>query len=1149
MRPIRYALVIGVALSFSLFSLVGGTPSPANKTSQHARHVTSTSSPAATAGGFWGELLESLEKKTGELASTIILGLAAFAGLLVLGRFTRLPEQFKKTIEWTNADLWIYRIAGRYYLWRARRSRDSGDATKGLANFNRGIGVLERARTDATQRGVDAARIQSLLTTGDLAEFYGLRAWNDVLNGRLDDGIGYAQQAWQLDPELVVARIARGWGKLRRNKGSDVAESESDFLAAIEVGLQREIRFLNASFGYAEVLRLRGEYAKAIEELSDLLRYNFQPEDVLASRGCCHHALGGWKEAVVDLTAALEIDPNHKWARLYRADALSSSGLLEEAVEDCRAIIRRESADAEAYYIYGFALYRQSQSEPVSATKRKLLVEAEKQLGIARDIAISRQRPMADIYYRLAAVESDLGNKAESQRWLSQARRSATTSAAQTRSGVPDLFALGPSVRDLLIRPREGDIEITLREALELVRTTPDSANAHYCAGLLYLVHAESTADPGQRADTIAEAIDQFQRTIQLSSQWPEAYYASALSYMWRGDPARALEDCSHAISLAPESPDAYSLRAYIRNAIDPRDQATDDVTTALRLVDAAIDGEEQTAGRHVLRAELCLRRGDTAAAVEAAQTARTLDSCSAAASLVLGFALVRLEKFQDALLALDRAIRLNPTNADSYLARGVCLYRTGHEQDALEAFAKVLELKPAESAAYLHRGWTHLQIWEKNRDPLAQRLAMSDLTAATADPRSAAVAYAAQAWLHYREHRESAATLDAALRCSRLALDRDEQLGFAHYVRGWLATEKGSLEEAKAAFSRSIDAGYDVADAYYGLANAELRIGNLDSAIEISTKAIDRARAATAPGWTLFHGRALAHAANQNWERAHEDYRAAVESARASFITPTQYAGLQADFGWTCFQLGRDDEMEQSFQSGLDLDPELSHLHAQIGIVRLYCGRYDAARDEFTRTIELDPQSSSGYVNRGLTEVYRGNLPAAMRDLDLAVEMNGNDPFAWHTRGWARLRHEVREYGKAVADIDKALALSSDDPFRFNDRALARWWLSNRDGTIEDLRKVLEGKLPKAATERLKRVREDTVTWGATAQDWSGAVAHRPKDSLVHLGRGVSRYLAGDLAGAREDLARTRALHRRSPEARDLLDRIEAELSAAASA
>jgi tetratricopeptide (TPR) repeat protein len=141
-----------------------------------------------------------------------------------------------------------------------------------------------------------------------------------------------------------------------------------------------------------------------------------------------YHALGNWAKAVDDLTAALSHDPNHAWAGVYRADALMQLRRFDEAVEECRYIIKRDPGNQQALYVSGLALYRQAQSEPVQDQRRKLLEAAVDSLLTAKDIATKTNPPPADVCYQLASVLSELGRNDEAQKWYLAARNAPTSS-------------------------------------------------------------------------------------------------------------------------------------------------------------------------------------------------------------------------------------------------------------------------------------------------------------------------------------------------------------------------------------------------------------------------------------------------------------------------------------------------------------------------------------------------------------------------------------------------------------------------------------------------------------------------------------------------------------------------------------------------
>jgi len=1100
---------------------------------------------AEDAGSFW-------RKQFWDLASVVVQAIAsamAVAIALLLFGAWRFSGRLKSSPEWlkaTGLDLWFAERIGQFYLSKARRVQRKSGPEKGLAYFNRGLRRLNSVLEEGRERGGDMSRTGNLLIGSDLAAFYSLLAWeHNWYDENLAEGIRFAELACTLDPQLVDARIARGWGKLRRNKGADLAEATGDFLDAIEIGEQRGIRYFFALFGHAEALRLRGEYEKVIEEYTPLLSGDIELANVYVGRGFAYHSLAKWQQALDDVTAALALDPDLVLARSLRADDLRLLGRLEEAAEECRQLIRRVPGDSDSYYILGLILYQQSQGAPQPDAKRRreLLEEAGKQLRIAESLA-GENGSRTDIYYRLAAVASDLRNEEDSQHWLSLARGSAASTTTQMDPPVRDVLALWPSVRDLVEKRVEGDLETTLREALVLIRSRPDDASAHYAGGLLYLALAEGLDDPARRSQTIGQAILLFDKATQLNQTWAEPCYLRALAYLWRGDLTLARDDCDRTIRLNPDHVRGHYLRAKVRLAIDSHDQALDDIAAAMRLLSVNVP-EEKDGAWYSLRSELQLLQGNLDSAVEDATTAIGLAPSNVTALLILSQALQKGSKFEQALFQAERAARISPANWQAHTARGLALFSMRRRQEAIAAFTRVIELRPSESSAYLNRGWARLLLWDQTRAQGDLALADDDFARAVEQPAVAAQAHAARAWVRYWQHQGGAATLDAALTLSSLAIERDPKLGFAYFVRGWVMLAKGKNADSRAQFIRASELGYEAPDASYGLAETERVLGNADAAIEIYTKAIGLAAKSSTNAWHMHYGLALVHAANRNWEVAYNGYCTALESAREATLSPSQYAYLYANLGWTCYELGdKDREMEDAFTQGVALEGQVGYLQSKIAMVRLYCGRYDEASAAFTATIKLDPESSVGYVNRGLTAIYRGDLDAALLDLNMAVEKNAQDAFAWHTRGWARLRLAENDREQVLADIDRAIEIAPDEPFRFSDRALVRWWLKDRQGALDDLRKVLDLKLPERAVGFPRRDREDAVTWGATSQDWTHAIQKKPKDFLPYLGRGISFCLAGNLREAQSDLTMANAINRRSREARLLLESVDGELA-----
>jgi tetratricopeptide (TPR) repeat protein len=249
-------------------------------------------------------------------------------------------------------------------------------------------------------------------------------------------------------------------------------------------------------------------------------------------------------------------------------------------------------------------------------------------------------------------------------------------------------------------------------------------------------------------------------------------------------------------------------------------------------------------------------------------------------------------------------------------------------------------------------------------------------------------------------------------------------------------------------------------------------------------------------------------------------------------------------DLGWTCYERYCDEEMENAFAKARKLDANSIYVEVQIGGVRLYAGGYVDAHACWDKVISLDPKSSVGYVNRGVTHIYQEAFAAALTDLEAALSRDERDAIAINSLGWARVRQGKWEM--AVADLNKAIGLQPQQLFSFIHRALARWRLGEHSAALEDLKSVLDIQLPKTTGGIMARLREDSVTWGGTTGDpWSKAVADGPNDFLPNLGRGICRWMAGNLEAAQYDLARARSIDPRSREVQSVLACVTAELAA----
>jgi len=73
-----------------------------------------------------------------------------------------------------------------------------------------------------------------------------------------------------------------------------------------------------------------------------------------------------------------------------------------------------------------------------------------------------------------------------------------------------------------------------------------------------------------------------------------------------------------------------------------------------------------------------------------------------------LGLSYYNIEKIDDAITSLEKAVKLNSGIAEVHFALGECYYQKENKEKAIEAFSNVLKLQPNNAKAYYNLGITH---------------------------------------------------------------------------------------------------------------------------------------------------------------------------------------------------------------------------------------------------------------------------------------------------------------------------------------------------------------------------------------------------------------------------------------------------------
>jgi tetratricopeptide (TPR) repeat protein len=202
--------------------------------------------------------------------------------------------------------------------------------------------------------------------------------------------------------------------------------------------------------------------------------------------------------------------------------------------------------------------------------------------------------------------------------------------------------------------------------------------------------------------------------------------------------------------------------------------------------------------------------------------------------------------------------------------------------------------------------------------------------------------------------------------------------------ARGQQALQAGDNAQAETLFSYALRIDSRNVDALHLLGISAHRLGKLDAAIELITKAIKIAP--SAPSLHLNLGNALKAQGNQ--AEAIKCYRQAVR-------LDSGYFRAHNNLGVELSALGHLTEAAKHLSEALRLFPAYPEAHLNLGKVKHQQGALDEAVKHYQEALRLKPDYAEAYTNLGVALNNQANVAAAIEALRLACRLEPKSPEA----------------------------------------------------------------------------------------------------------------------------------------------------------
>lgn len=160
----------------------------------------------------------------------------------------------------------------------------------------------------------------------------------------------------------------------------------------------------------------------------------------------------------------------------------------------------------------------------------------------------------------------------------------------------------------------------------------------------------------------------------------------------------------------------------------------------------------------------------------------------------------------------------------------------------------------------------------------------------------------------------------------------------------------------------------------------------------------------------------------------------------------------------------------------------------------------------------------ATAYKNRGNAYDDMGLYARALEDFRQAIETNPQDAEAFNSRGTTYIALE--RYDLAVRDFDQAVRLNPASPIALGNRCFTKAVMGDLEQALRDCNDALQIKpkyagayVPRAlAYMKLKR-------YDAAIADYTSHLRTHPDDPYALFGRGMARYMKGDVRGGDGDV------------------------------
>ena len=253
----------------------------------------------------------------------------------------------------------------------------------------------------------------------------------------------------------------------------------------------------------------------------------------------------------------------------------------------------------------------------------------------------------------------------------------------------------------------------------------------------------------------------------------------------------------------------------------------------------------------------------------------------------------------------------------------------------------------------------------------------------------------------------------------------------YESYLKGryfWNKRTADGFKIALAYFNQAIEEDPKYAQAYSGLADTYVLLGDWEYGVMAPKEAYPKAKAAATRALELDNSLSDAHTSlaslgmfDWDWQSAGKEFRRAIE------LNPG-YATAHQWYAWHLNLLGRQREAIAEIRKAESLDPLSLIISADTADLLFVARRYDESIQQSRKTLEMDPNFAIAHFELSQTYLQKRMYSEAIAELQRAIELSGGSTTFTSNLAYAYAASERRnEAVKILNDLTSRSNGSSD--------------------------------------------------------------------------------------------------------------------------